>query len=324
MKGLLFSLLACILLIQSSVKAAIHYTVAQDGSGDFNTIQSAFDAVPKNNRENILIYVKKGSYHEKLLLDSTKDHVCLMGEDANTTLIVNDDHTGKQLPDGTIINTYTSQTFFLRADDFLAVHIGFENNAGLTAGQAVAVRIEGDRAVFYQCRITGFQDTLFTSGENSRGYFKDCTIEGSTDFIFGAATVVFDSCTLISKKNSHITAASTPADHAYGFVFRHCRLLADTAITKVSLGRPWRPYASVIYLYCYLGKHILPQGWDNWKNPANEKTARYAEYQNSGPGATGQRVAWAKQLTDQEAANIRLSTVLRGWEPKWLIPAAEK
>ncbi|MDE3251707.1 MAG: pectin esterase, partial [Bacteroidota bacterium] len=288
MKAFLFSLMGCFLLIQIPVSGATRYTVAQDGTGDFKTIQAAFDAVPEHNRETILIYVKKGRYHEKLVLDSTKDHVCLIGEDANTTRVVYDDHTGKQLPDGSLINTYNSQTFFLKADDFLAVHIGFENNAGLTAGQAVAVRVQGDRAVFYQCRLIGFQDTLFTSGDNSRGYFRNCTIEGSTDFIFGSATVVFDSCTLISKKNSHVTAASTPADHAYGYVFRHCTLTADSTITKVSLGRPWRPYASVVYLYCYLGKHILPQGWDNWKNPANEKTARYAEYKNEGPGAEGQ------------------------------------
>lgn len=323
MKGLLFSLMVCFLLIQVPVSGATSFTVAQDGTGDFKTIQAAFDAVPENNHETILIYVKKGSYHEKLLLDSTKDHVCLIGEDANTTLVVNDDHTGKQLPDGTIINTYNSQTFFLKADNFLAVHIGFENNAGLTAGQAVAVRVQGDRAVFYQCRLIGFQDTLFTSGDNSRGYFRNCTIEGSTDFIFGSATVVFDSCTLISKKNSHVTAASTPADHAYGYVFRHCVLTADSTITKVSLGRPWRPFASVIYLHCYLGKHILPQGWDNWKNPANEKTARYAEYKNTGPGAEGPRVAWSRQLSDQEAEDIQLKSVLRGWEPIWLIPPAE-
>ncbi len=290
--------------------------VAQDGTGNYTTVQQALDAVPLNNRSPIEIFIRKGVYKEKLYLDSTKNFVTMIGESANETVITYDDHTGKIAPDGSIINTITSQTFYIKADDFTATNLVFENNAGMTAGQAVAVRVQGDKVFFTDCSLRGFQDVLFTSGENSRQYYKHCYIEGTTDFIFGAATVLFDSCLIRSKKNSHVTAASTPKEHAYGYVFRKCRLVADTGVNKVSLGRPWRPYANVVYLECMIGDHILAQGWDNWKNPENEKTARYAEYKNTGPGAgISGRVSWARQLTDAEAAKYTIDNILNGWNP---------
>lgn len=290
--------------------------VSQDGKGDFTAVQQALDAVPLNNQQWIEIFIRKGIYKEKLHLDSTKNHVVLTGEDPTQTILTYDDHTGTIAPDGSIINTYTSASFFIHSDDVTVRNLTIENTAGITAGQAVAVRVQGDKVFFLNCRIIGFQDTLFASGENSRQYYKNCFIQGSTDFIFGAATALFDDCILRSKKNSHVTAASTPAEHAFGFVFRKCKLVADTGLYKVSLGRPWRPYASVAYIECSLGKHIMPQGWDNWKNPANEKTARYAEYRNYGPGAdTAARVPWSHQLTDEDVKAYTTQNILRNWNP---------
>jgi pectinesterase len=180
----------------------------------------------------------------------------------------------------------------------------------------VAVRVRGDRIHFLNCRFLGFQDTLFTSSESSRQLYAHCYIEGSTDFIFGASTALFEDCQIHSKKNSHVTAASTPKEHAFGYVFKRCTLTADTSVHKVSLGRPWRPYASVTYMECTLGEHILPQGWDNWKNPENEKTARYEEYKNEGPGAgTSSRAGWSRQLTAGEAKAMTTEAILRGWRP---------
>ncbi|RYY18485.1 MAG: hypothetical protein EOO36_08040 [Cytophagaceae bacterium] len=162
----------------------------------------------------------------------------------------------------------------------------------------------------------GNQDVLLLAVGGTRQYFRDCTIEGTTDFIFGAATAVFDKCVILSKKNSFVTAASTPAGQAYGFVFRDCQLTADTTrATKVFLGRPWRPNARVVYLRCRLGGHIAPAGWDNWKNPDNEKTAYYAEYQSTGPGANPTaRVPWAHQLTAKEARDYTLKNIFGGKE----------
>ncbi|HYE54044.1 MAG TPA: pectinesterase family protein [Chitinophagaceae bacterium] len=292
-------------------------TVAQDGSGDYKTVQEAFDKVPLNNRKSITIFVKPGIYKEKLHLDSTKDFVTLTGADKFSTILTYDDHTGRISPLGDTINTRTSRSFLVKANDFTASNISFENNAGFTAGQAVAVEVQGDRARFVNCRFLGNQDVLFTNSDNSRQYYKHCYIEGSTDFIFGSSTAWFEQCHIHSKKNSHITAASTPQNHAFGYVFNDCVLTADTGLYRVSLGRPWRPYASVIYIRCYLGKHILPQGWDNWRNTANEKTARYAEYESYGPGANpSARSGWTRQLTDEERKCVTLKNVFGNWNPE--------
>ncbi len=305
-----------LLLLTSDAQPIKRIVVAKDGTGNYTTVQEALNAVPLNNQKGIEIFIKKGVYKEKMHLDSTKNNVVIIGEDPMETVLTYDDHTGTIAPDGTMVNTMTSQSLYIMADDITIQNLTIENTAGMIAGQAVAVRVHGDRVFFLSCRILGFQDTLFTSGENSRQYYKNCFIQGSTDFIFGSSTAFFDECILRSKKNSHVTAASTPKEHAYGYVFRKCRLVADTGLNKVSLGRPWRPYASVTYIECNIGNHILPQGWDNWKNPDNEKTARYTEYKNTGPGAdTNARVAWSRQLTDEEAKQFTLESILAGWQP---------
>jgi pectinesterase len=292
------------------------WTVSQDGSGNYKTVQSALDAVPKNNRQRITIYIRNGTYYEKLHLDSTKDFVTLAGEDKFRTILTYNDHTGKLSPSGDTINTRTSWSFIIKGRDFIADNISFENNAGFTAGQAVAVEVRGDRAAFYNCRFTGNQDVLFTNSDDSRQYYERCYIEGTTDFIFGSSTAWFEQCHVHSKKNSHVTAASTPQEHRFGYVFNDCVFTADTAFNRVSLGRPWRPYASVTYINCYLDRHILPQGWDNWKNAANEKTARYAEYKSYGPGANpAARFGWSRQLTDAEVKQFTLENVLGSFHP---------
>ncbi|MGB8192280.1 MAG: pectinesterase family protein [Chitinophagaceae bacterium] len=312
---ILFIYLALLISYPSIAQRRI--VVAQDGSGDFTTIQAAFDKVPRNNKKPVTIYIKKGIYKEKLHLDSTKDFVYITGEDKFNTVLTYDDHTGKIAPSGDVINTRTSWSFLVMANNFSATNLSFENNAGFTAGQAVAVEVRGDKAIFNNCRFLGNQDVLFTSADNSRQYYKQCYIEGSTDFIFGSSTAWFEKCHIHSKKNSHITAASTPQEHAFGYVFNECVFTADTAFARVSLGRPWRPYASITYLHCYLDRHILPQGWDNWKNTANESTARYAEYKSYGPGANpSARFTWTRQLTAEQAKAITLQNVLRGWNPE--------
>ncbi len=185
--------------------------------------------------------------------------------------------------------------FFIYGNDVKAENIHFENSAGFTTGQAVAVRAEGNRISFKNCAFTGFQDVLFLSGSGVKHYFETCYIEGTTDFIFGAATAVFKNCHIHSKKNSHVTAASTSSIIPFGFVFFNCTLTADSNVNKVSLGRPWSLTASVTYINCNMGNHIIPEGWNNWKNPSNELTARYAEYKSTGQGANPQaRVPWAK------------------------------
>lgn len=291
-------------------------TVAKDGSGDYTTVQGAFDAIDSGNKTPITIFIKSGIYKERLILDTRKDFVTLIGEDKTNTILTYDNHAGKPLENGDTANTWTSASFFIYANDFKAENLTFENNTGFTAGQAVAVFAHGDRLVFQNCRFLGFQDVLFCSAASSRQYYKDCYIEGTTDFIFGPATAVFQNCHIHSKKNSHVTAASTPREVKYGFVFFDCKLTADANINKVSLGRPWTPYASVSYIRCEIGPHIIADGWNNWRNPANEQTARYAEYASIGPGSKPEsRVKWAKQLTEDDLKLYTLKNIFGDWMP---------
>ncbi len=291
-------------------------TVAKNGRGNYKTVQAALDAVPIGNNKPFYIYIKNGVYKEVLVVDTRKNFVTLIGEDKNKTIVTFDNHAGTKLSNGDTLNTWTCASFFVYGNDFHAENITFENTAGFTAGQAVGLRIEGNRASMKNCRITGHQDILFLSGNGVKHFFKDCYIEGTTDFIFGAATAVFKNCHIHSKKNSHVTAASTNSIIPYGFVFLDCKLTADSSITKVSLGRPWSPTASVTYINCWMDKHIIREGWNNWKNPANETTARYAEYNSSGPGGNKEgRVNWAKQLTEEEAKKYTLKNIFGEWNP---------
>jgi len=302
------------LIVTAQAKKII---IAKDGSGHFQSVQAAFNAIPLNNKKPIILFVHNGIYQEKLHLDSSKNYVTLIGEDKFKTIITYNDHTGKVAPNGDTINTYTSETLLVRADNFTAENITFENNAGFAAGQAVAVQVYGDKVRFSNCRFLGFQDVLFTSNPKSRQYYEQCYIEGTTDFIFGSSTAWFQQCHIHSKKNSHVTAASTPKENGYGYIFNDCVLTSDSTLNKVSLGRPWRPYAHVIYMNTYLDKHILPQGWDNWKNINNEKTARFSEYNNYGPGASkAMRLGWTRQLTESEAGMISLKNVFPNWNPQ--------
>ncbi len=290
--------------------------VAADGSGDYRTVQAALDAIPLHNKQVVGVYIKNGVYKEKLRLDSTKDWVQLTGEDPFNTILTYDDHPGMVNPKGDSINTRNSYSFQVLGNNFTATNICFRNDAGFTAGQAVALEVRGDRASFSDCRIIGNQDILFLNSPGSRQYYTNCYIEGTTDFIFGAATAWFEHCHIHSKKNSHVTAASTPAEHPYGFVFYDCVLTGDSTIHSASLGRPWRPYASVTYIHCYIGQHIRPEGWSAWNNTDTYKMTRFAEYKNYGPGAgISARLPWTRQLTDEEVKGYTKDIILGDWKP---------
>ncbi|MDQ6905115.1 MAG: pectinesterase family protein [Bacteroidota bacterium] len=301
----------------SFVSAQQDVTVAKDGTGKYSSVQQAFDAIAPENKKPITIYIKNGIYKEKLHLDSSKNFITIIGEDKFKTILTYDDHTGKVTRNGDTINTRTSASFLVLGDYFTAENVTIQNDAGFTAGQAVALESDGDKAQFFNCRLIGFQDVLFTNNELSRQYYKDCYIEGATDFIFGSATVWFERCHIHSKKNSHVTAASTPKDHPFGYVFDNCILTGDSSLRNVSLGRPWRPFASVIYMHCFFGPQIKPEGWRNWNKTDNYKTTRFSEYENYGPGAeVNARVSWSVQLNDADANKLTISNVFDGWQPK--------
>ena len=287
--------------------------VAQDGTGDYATLFEALESARAFMDYNVKIYVKKGVYHEKLVIPSWLQHIEIIGEDVNETVITNADHANINQ-----MGTFRTYTVKVEGNHITFRNITIENNAP-RLGQAVALHTEGDCLRFFNCRLLGNQDTVYTGVEGTRLYFENCYIEGTTDFIFGPSTAWFEGCIIHSKANSFVTAASTPECIAYGYVFNKCKLTADANVNKVYLGRPWRPYASTVFMNCELGKQIVPAGWNNWRNKANEQTARYAEYGNAGEGAdTSARVKWVKQLTEKEAAGITMSKVyLRSseWNP---------
>ena len=299
-------------------------TVAKDGSGNFKTIQEAVNAVRDLSQVQVTIFIKNGVYNEKLTVPSWKTHISLIGESKENTIITNNDFTGKDYPgkdpsgkDKFI--TFTSYTVLVQGNDFVAENLTIQNTAG-RVGQAVALHVEGDRVVIKNCRLLGNQDTLYLATEKSRQYYQDCYIEGTTDFIFGEATVVFQNCTIKSLIDSYITAAATTPHQQFGFVLFNCKLIADSA-KKVYLGRPWRPYARTVYINCELGSHIIAEGWNPWKGdamfPDKEKTAYYAEYGSTGPGSSVKnRVPWSKQLSSKEAKLYSIENILAG-KDKW-------
>lgn len=316
--------------------AAPDAIVASDGSGTHRTVQAAVNAAPTGRTAPWLIAIKPGRYKEHVVVPAEKPFLVFRGEDAATTIITNDRNFNTPNPDGSKITTPDSATVLMQATDFTAENITFENTTTLEQHvQALALYTTGDRGVFRRCRFLGWQDTLRADSPrppgpvepdiprpegNARQYFVDCYIEGHVDFIYAASTAVFDRCHIHCLADGYIAAASTPEAAPFGYVFLDCKITTGPLVSKgVFLGRPWRKHAATAFLRTEIAGNVRAEGWDNWRNPANEQTARYAEYASTGPGAApAQRVKWAKQLTAEEAKVYTVENVLAGkdgWNP---------
>ena len=303
-------------MVSLTVTAANKYdnpdtlVVARDGTGEFRNIDDAIEVCRAFMDYHKVIFVKKGIYKEKLVIPSWLTNIEICGEDAENTVITWDDHANiktTERPNG--MGTFRTYTLKVEGSDITLKNITIENNSA-RLGQAVALHTEGDGIVIVNCRLLGHQDTVYTGVAGSRQLFKDCYIEGTTDFIFGPGTAWFENCEIRSKANSYITAASTPQSQPYGYVFHNCRLTADEGIDKVFLGRPWRDYGYTLFINCQLGSHIRPEGWHHWQKN-REQTARYLEYGNTGAGAdVKNRVPWSRQLKKKEAQRITMEEVL--------------
>jgi len=281
--------------------------VAKDGSGDYTSIQEAINGAKSFPYERISIHIKNGVYYEKIKVHEWNTNITLIGESKENTIITYDDYFGKMNMGRN--STFYTYTLLVEADDFVAKNLTIQNTAG-EVGQAVALSVFSNRVVISNCNLLGNQDTVYASGKGKQ-YFKDCYIEGTTDFIFGSATAFFENCQIHSKKNSYITASSTPEGAEFGYVFKNCKLTADEDVTEVYLGRPWRIYAQTVFINCDEGKHIRSEGWHNWSKPEAEKTAFYAEYENTGEGfQPDKRVLWSHQLTASQAEKYTLSNIL--------------
>lgn len=293
--------------------------VSRDGTGEFRTIGEAIEVCRAFMDYHKVIYVKRGVYKEKLIVPQWLTNIEILGEDRDATVITYDDHANIPNPaTGRGIGTFRTYTVKVEGNSITFRNITIENNSA-RLGQAVALHTEGDRLVFVNCRLLGHQDTVYTGVAGTRLFFRDCYIEGTTDFIFGPSTAWFENCEIRSRADSYITAASTPKDRPYGYIFNRCRLTADANVTKVYLGRPWRDYGYTLFIDCEMGRHIRPEGWHHWQKE-RQQTARYMEYGNSGEGAaTDRRAPWTRRLTKKEAAKITMEEVFSindKWTPE--------
>lgn len=314
--------------------------VSRDGTCEFRTVAEAIEVCRAFMDYHKVIYVKKGTYKEKLEMPSWLTNIEICGEDRDQTIITWDDHANIKISDpaqginiqhqGKPMGTFRTYTVKVSGSLITFRNITIENNAA-RLGQAVALHVEGDRCLFDNCRFLGHQDTVYTGRAGARQLFRDCYIEGTTDFIFGPSTAWFENCDIVDKADSYVTAASTPQDVKYGYVFNRCRITClegdeakasnkGNAITKCYLGRPWRPYAYTLFMNCTLGSHILAEGWQEW-GKGTADTARYLEYNNVDANgkavSTVNRVAWAKQLTKKDAARITMQEVFGG-DTAWI------
>ncbi|MES2775129.1 MAG: pectinesterase family protein [Bacteroidota bacterium] len=305
---------------QTAIQYPKNITVAKDGSGNYKTIQEAVNAIRAYSPEHNTIYIKNGVYNEKVNVPAWVTNISFVGESRENTIISYNDYSGKFISSDTVVNkqkftTFTTYTMYVAGNDVTIENLTIRNTAG-RVGQAVALHVDGDRFVIKNCNLLGNQDTLLTANDDARQYYLNCYIEGTTDFIFGNATAIFQDCTIKNLSNSFITAASTTQHQTFGYVFFNCKLIAAEEAKLVYLGRPWRAYAKVAFIGCDMGKHIRPEGWENWGRKENEATAYYAEYNNTGEGAaTGKRVAWSHQLSKKEAKKYTLENIFSGWKP---------
>jgi pectinesterase len=308
-KVLLFFLMYILLISISSGYAQYDIVVAKDGSGNYTTVQAAVNAAPSNSATRTTIYIKNGSYYEVITVPTNKTNLTFIGQSNTGTVLTYDNYASKINPaTGQAYGTSGSASTFINGAGFYALNIAFANSAG-PVGQAVAVRSTADKVIFKNCRFLGNQDTYYA--HSGRSYHEGCYFEGTTDFIFGGAISFFENCDIYSKGGSSVTAASTAQHIAYGYVFNNCRITgAGTAITD--LGRPWGAYASVTFRNTSMSAAIKAAGWNDWGNAANQATARFNEYSNSGSGyVPASRPSWVHILTSTQAAPYTMLNVLK-------------
>lgn len=296
--------------------------VALDGSGDWKSVERAIYKAPQKpeGSPRWIIRVKHGEYRERAYVQRERGNIRLVGDSAETTVLVEGIHANMIGNDGEKIGTFRTPTLQVDGDGFEVHSMTIANDAG-PVGQALAVRVDGDRVVFRNCSFKGWQDTVFVN--RGRQYFENCYIEGDVDFIFGGAVSVFDRCRIHCLDDGYITAASTPAEQRYGLVFIDCRITGE-ASAEVYLGRPWRAHGQTSFIRTEMSEVVRPVGWHNWTGPEREKTARYEEFGSFGSGGSqAERVGWAKKLSEDEAVSYQVNQIFSyGETPHLFAPKA--
>lgn len=312
------------LLAAGSIKANV--VVAKDGSGKYKTINEALKEVPVSSNQTFIIYVKKGVYDEQVEIGKKMTNVMLIGDGPTNTKI-----TGrKNFIDGT--PTFKSATVAVIGDGFIGKDIGFENSAGAIKHQAVALRVQSDASIFYNCQMDGYQDTLYT--HTHRQFYRNCVISGTIDFIFGDAAVIFQNCKMLVRKpmdnQKNIVTAQGRKDkrEATAIVLQNCVISADPSLAPFKtqfqsyLGRPWKEFSRTIIMQTQIDDVINPEGWLPWMGDFALNTCFYAEYNNRGLGAAlTKRVKWPgikTPLSPQQATSFTVGSFIQG--DLWIKP----
>ncbi|KAF7134852.1 hypothetical protein RHSIM_Rhsim08G0071500 [Rhododendron simsii] len=298
-------------------------TVAQDGTGDYRTVQEAVDAVPLSNSCRTVIRLSPGVYKQPVYVPKTKNFITLAGlspEDTvltwnNTASKIDHHQTSRVIGTG----TFGCGSVIVEGEDFIAENVTFENSAPQGSGQAVAIRVTADRCAFYNCRFLGWQDTVYL--HYGKQYLKDCYIEGSVDFIFGNSTALMEHCHIHCKSAGFITAQSRKSSQeTTGYVFLRCVITGNGGTSYTYLGRPWGPFGRVVFVYTWMDACIKHVGWHNWDKPENERSACFYEYRCFGPGSCpSKRATWARELVDEEAEQfLKHSFIDPDFQRPWL------
>ncbi|KAJ0983261.1 hypothetical protein J5N97_011516 [Dioscorea zingiberensis] len=261
----------------SDIKADV--VVAKDGSGKYKTVQEAVDSAPDRSTRRYVIYVKKGVYKENVSIGKTKKNVMIVGDGMTATVI-----TGSlNFVDGT--TTFNSATVAAVGDGLILQDLKVENTAGAIKHQAVALRVGADQSVINRCSIDAYQDTLYA--HSLRQFYRDCSISGMIDFIFGNAAVVLQNCQIIARRpmdnqqNLMTAQGRTDPNQNTGTSVQNCRVVPSSDLVPVKgkirsyLGRPWKEYSRTVFMQSYIDDHINPKGWLEWSGDFSFKTLFY-------------------------------------------------
>ncbi|XP_010024084.2 putative pectinesterase/pectinesterase inhibitor 28 [Eucalyptus grandis] len=311
------------LLSKTVAKLKPNLVVAKDGSGRFRTINEALKHIPLNSKKTFVLHIKAGVYKEQVVFDEKMTNVMLVGDGPTKTWI----SFNKNYADGT--TTFKTATVSVFGDNFIARDIGFENSAGAIKHQAVALMVRSDMAIFHNCHMDGYQDTLYA--HSKRQFYRDCTITGTIDFVLGDAAAVFQNCKMLIRKpldnqQCIVTAQGrSKRREASALILQNCTITADPSYTPFKgqilsyLGRPWKAYSRTIIMESYIDDIIQPKGWMPWLGDFGLNTCFYAEYKNRGPGAsTARRVKWKgiKKITPQHAVEFTAGRFMKG--DRWI------
>ncbi|KAL9252646.1 Pectinesterase/pectinesterase inhibitor PPE8B-like protein [Drosera capensis] len=286
-------------LLQTTTTVVPNAVVALDGTGNYTRIMDAVSAAPDHGTTRFVIYVKRGVYNEYVDIKRKKTNIMVYGDGMDATVV-----TGNRSNAGGW-TTYRSATFAVTGSGFIARDLTILNTAGPENHQAVAFRSDSDLSALYRCAFRGYQDTLYTHA--NRQFYRECTITGTVDFIFGDAVAMFQNCLIVARKglpnqkNTVTAQGRKDPGEISGFSIQFCNITGDQELltqspvnaTQTYLGRPWKPYSRTVIMQSYIGNVVMPQGWLEWNGNMSLDTLFYAEWMNSGPGAAlGSRGKW--------------------------------